>query len=150
MISGRNSPIYSYEAEDISPQTSDPDEIGEMVLGIWNERVSAIYEKHPILRTVVLMKGDDLTSLAVFEFDTIRYEPDDYYWKWNKRGNLQGHEKATREHKFTWQPHGSQFTIIEIVPKDRLKIRLRKPPIIAMEDVLAAIGYDDSWVEVLR
>ncbi len=150
LISGRNSPTYSYDAEDISPHTSDPDAIGRMVLGIWNERVSAIYEKHPILRTVVLMKSENLTSLAVFEFDTVRYDPNDYYWKWNKRGNLQGHERESREHRFTWQPHGSQFTIVEAVPENRLRIRLRKPPLVTVEAVLDAIGFDDSWVELVE
>lgn len=149
LISGRCSPIFSYDAENISPSKSDPVELGKMVLGIWNERASAIYKQFPILRTVVLIRSEDLTSLVVFEFDTIRYEPSDYHWKWNKRGNLEGYDKRSDYHKFTWQPHGSQLTIVHKVPDNRLKIRLRKPPTLPMYGVLNVIGFAPHWVEIV-
>ena len=53
LISGRNSPTYSYDAEEI--RGADPSEIGEMVVEIWNERVSAVRSKYKHLRTVVLL-----------------------------------------------------------------------------------------------
>ena len=37
------------------------------------------------------------------------------------------------EHCFTWQPHGSQFTIIEDVPDKGLVIRIKQPPILDKE-----------------
>jgi len=86
LISGRNSPVYSYGG---TIDTSvDPNIIGEQVLEIWNERVSAIREKYKNLRTIVLVKSDDLSQVAVFEFDTIRYDPELHVFKWNSRGNL--------------------------------------------------------------
>jgi hypothetical protein len=47
------------------------------------------------------------------------------------------------------KPHGSQFTIIEDVPKNRLAIRIRKPPLIDRETVLKSLKFDPSWVEIL-
>ena len=86
LISGRNSPVYSYGGT--IDTSADPNEIGEQVLEIWNERVSAIREKYKHLRTVVLVKSDDLSQVAVFEFDTIRYDSELFDFEWNKRGNL--------------------------------------------------------------
>ena len=94
LISGRNSPVYSFgETIDTS---SDPNQIGGLVLEIWNERVSAIREKYKHLRTVVLVKSDDLSQVAVFEFDTIRYDIELFYFEWNKRGNLEGFSKKRK------------------------------------------------------
>jgi hypothetical protein len=97
----------------------------------------------------VLIKGSDLLEAAVFEFETIRYQLDDYWWQWNERNNLEGYSKETGEHLFTWQPHGSQFTIIEDVPENRLAIRVKKPPIVDSAKVLEGIGFDDSWIEII-
>src|SRR3990172_7402450 len=111
LISGRNAPVYSF---DESQGTNvDPNHIGTRVLEIWNERVSAIREKYKHVRTVVLIKSNSLEEVVIFEFDTIRYDPDLFRWEWNKNNNLQGYDKNNSEHLFTWQPHGSQFTIIE-------------------------------------
>jgi len=125
LISGRNSPVYSFgERIDIE---ANPELIGKLVLDIWNERVSAIREKFKHLRTVVLIKSNDLSEVCVFEFETIRYENELYKWEWNKNNNLIGVDKKTNEHCFTWQPHGSQFTIIEEVPERSLIIRIKQP-----------------------
>jgi len=146
LISGRNSPTYSF-GEKIDT-TTNADLIGGLVLDIWNERVSSIREKFKNLRTIVLVKSDDLTELAVFEFDTIRYDNELFYWKWNERLNLEGYEKATNEHKFTWQPHGSQFTIIEEVPNERLVIRIKQPKILDKDEVMNAIGFTNDWITI--
>ena len=65
--------------------------------------------------------------MVVFEFDTIRYDPELFVWEWNKNGNLVGIEKSSTEHRFTWQPHGSQFTIIEEIPETVEVIREETP-----------------------
>ncbi|GJM31546.1 MAG: hypothetical protein DHS20C18_05470 [Saprospiraceae bacterium] len=148
LISGRNSPIYSYGGTiDIS---TDPQLIGGQVLGIWNERVSSIREKYKNLRTVVLVKSNDLSQVAVFEFDTIRYDSELFEFSWNKNGNLEGFDKGTENKKFTWQPHGSQFTIIETVPSETLIIKLKQPEALDKTKILKAIGFDKSWVTVER
>ncbi len=148
LISGRNSPVYSYgETVDVN---LDPYGVGVSVLEIWNERVSAIRAKYQNLRTVVLIKSNDLTEVVVFEFDTIRYDPDMFVWEWNKNGNLQGIERSTMYHKFTWQPHGSQFTIIEQVPETSLLINIRQPRKLDKVNILKTVGFDFSWVTVTR
>lgn len=86
LISGRNSIVYSFGETQVSEV--DPDHIGPMVLDIWNARVSSIREKFSILRTVILIKSNDLREVCVFEFETIRYDPELFYWKWNKNNNL--------------------------------------------------------------
>lgn len=146
LISGRNSPVYSYgETIDI---TADPNHVGESVLNIWNERVSSVREKFQNLRTVVLVKSNDLTEVVVFEFDTIRYDPQLFTWNWNKGGNLVGTEKSTTEHRFTWQPHGSQFTIVENIPNNCLIINVKKPETLNKEKILEALGFDSTWITV--
>lgn len=146
LISGRNSPVYSYGGT--IDTSADPYEIGEQVLEIWNERVSAIREKYKHLRTIVLIKSNDLSQVAVFEFDTIRYDADLFDFEWNNRGNLEGFVKGTREKQFVWQPHGSQFTIIEKVPEDTLILKIRQPEKINKEKILEAIGFNKSWVTI--
>ena len=86
LISGRNSIVYSY-VERIDTN-ADPSLIGKLVLGIWNERISAIREKFKHLRTVVLIKSRDLSEVVDFEFDTIRYDHDLYLLEWNNNKNL--------------------------------------------------------------
>lgn len=146
LISGRNSPVYSYGGT--IDTSADPNEIGEQVLEIWNERVSAIRERYKHLRTVVLVKSDDLSQVAVFEFDTIRYDAELFDFKWNKRGNLEGFVKETQTKQFVWQPHGSQFTIIENVPEETLILKIKQPETLDKEKVLKAIGFDKSWVTI--
>lgn len=148
LISGRNSPVYSYgDTIDIH---ADPNLVGQSILEIWNERVSAVREKFQNLRTVVLVKSNDLTEVVIFEFDTIRYDPELFVWEWNKNGNLRGIEKSTTEHRFTWQPHGSQFTIIEEIPVGSLLIKIKEPETLNKEDILKALGFDKSWISVTK
>lgn len=148
LISGRNSPNYSFGER--SDQKADPTLIGKLVLEIWNERVSAIREKHKHLRTVVLVKSNDLSEVVVFEFDTIRYDYELYNWEWNKNNNLVGTHKKTGEHCFTWQPHGSQFTIVEDLPEKCLVIKIKQPKTLDKDQILKALGFDKSWVTVMQ
>lgn len=147
LISGRNSTVYSFGDTKVSEV--DPNDLGGKVLSIWNERVSAIRSLYQHVRTVVLIKSARMLEFAVFEFETVLYPADQYWWQWNERNNLEGFCRASDRHIFTWQPHGSQFTILENVPEKRLAIRLRQPPTLKRSDVLTSIDFDESWVEVL-
>ena len=147
LISGRNSPVYSYGDPEIG--AADPNELGNKVLAIWNERVTAIRSLYRHVRTVVLIKSYDLRELAIFEFNTSIYHTDLFRWEWNERKNLECFNISTEEHVFTWQPHGSQFTIIEKVPEKRLAIRIKEPPQLDKAAILKSIAFDESWVEVL-
>ena len=148
LISGRNSIVYSFGAN--IDTSVDPALPGEQVLSIWNDRVSAIREKFDHLRTIVLIKSNDLSEVVVFEFETIRYDPELFYWEWNKDHNLEGFSKAQKEHMFTWQPHGSQFTIHEKVPKERVIIQIKKPSPLDKEKTLKALGFDKTWIKVIK
>jgi hypothetical protein len=115
--------------------------------------VTDVRKKFAHVRTVVLIKSDDLLELAVFETDTCLYPPENYKWGWNEKDNLEGYEAGpdkTEVHRFTWQPHGSQFTIIEDVPEGRLAIKIRKPPELNKETVLRSLKFDESWVQIIK
>jgi hypothetical protein len=147
LISGRNSPVYSFGDKKVSDV--EPAVLGEKVLAIWNERVAAIRKTYKHLRTIVLIKSDDLLETAVFEYDTVMFDCNNYWWQWNSNNNLEGYLKTSDEHVFTWQPHGSQFTIIEKVPENRLKLRIKQPPTIPQNDILKSIKFAENWIEVL-
>lgn len=148
LISGRNSPVYSFGDSEISEV--DPDQLGEKVLAIWNERVAGIRKLYRHVRTIVLIKSGDLLELATFEFDTIIYPAEQFWWQWNERNNLEGFSKSADQHIFTWQPHGSQFTIIENAPEKRLAIKIKEPPQLDRNAVLESIRFDESWIQILE
>lgn len=148
LISGRNSLDYSFDIENV--HTEDPDELGKMILGIWNARITDVRKKFATTRTVVLIKGDDLSTVSVFEEEALKFLPDEYEWEWNQKGNLEGYIKNSDVKKFTWQPHGSQFTITTNVPDNRLKLRIKRPPILDREKVLSQLEFDPSWIEIVE
>lgn len=145
LISGRNSPSYSFNQQNLD---ADAQELGNDVLEIWNNRVEDRRAKFSHLRTVVLIKSNDLTELAVFETDTIFYQPKNYIWRRNRNNNLEAYERSSDIHRFTWQPHGSQFTIIESVPQECLLIRVKPPQKLDKETILEAVNYEDDWITV--
>lgn len=147
LISGRNSPAYSFDQQNLN---ADAQILGTNVLRIWNARVESVRSKFSHLRTVILIKSDDLTELAVFETETILYSPENFVWKRNQRGNLEAYERSSNIHRFTWQPHGSQFTIIEPVPKECLLIKVEPPRKLDKDDVLKAVNFDSKWITVIH
>ena len=147
LISGRNSLDYSYNISDM--RSIDPDKVGQHVLGIWNQRVSSVRERFSHCRSVVLIKSQSLSECALFEFETIRYDYEQYVWSWNTNHNLVGHTQ-NGDVRFTWQPHGSQFTIIENVPPNRTAFRIQLPAgRLSKESALAELGFDDTWVTLI-
>lgn len=146
LISGRCSPDYSYG---ITDPHSDIQRTGEAVLNIWNERVNIATDHYSRLRTGILIRSYDLLSYRLFEEDTHRYRTTDYHWEVNPNGNLIGKDSNGRV-CFTWQPHGSQFTIHTEVPESAVKFRVKQPPTLRKEDVLKSIDFDPSWVEILK
>jgi hypothetical protein len=148
LVAGRNSIVYSFGSN--IDTSVDPNLPGDQVLSIWNDRVSAIRERFDHLRTIVLIKSDDLSEVVVFEFETIRYDQELFYWEWNKNNNLKGYSKQTKEHMFTWQPHGSQFTIHEKVPSNSVLIKIKKPEGLDKEKTLQALGFDKTWITVSK
>lgn len=147
LVSGRNSPTFSFGVDKITSE--NPNTIGEMVLDIWNERVSAVRQIYKFVRTVVLVKAKDFSEYLIFELDTVRYDAELYDFIWNKNNNLEGYSKRTEEHVFTWQPSGSQFTIIENIPDERVHIQVKRPEIVDKDTILKAVNFDESWYKVL-
>lgn len=147
LISGRCSPDYSYG---ITDPHIDIQRTGAAVLNIYNERVSIAQENYSPVRTSVLVRSPDMLSYVLFEEESHRFRTADYLWEVNKNGNLKGFDKANGKQMFTWQPHGSQFTIHADVPHSAKKFAIKKPPIISKNETLNAIGFDSSWVTIIR
>lgn len=147
LISGRNSPSYSFN-EGVINKNADPVLIGHEVIAIWNTRVENVLSRFPHMRTIVLIRSEDLRTLRVFEVDTKRYNAKLYDWSWNKRGNLEGYREGN--HCFTWQPHGSQFTIIEDIPDNCIDFRIKTVPKLDEKTILNSIGFDSSWITLIE
>lgn len=145
LISGRNSPAYSFDQKNLN---ADPQNLGDDVLRIWNARVEDIRSKFSHVRTVVLIKSDDLSELVVYEYETTLYPLDRYLWGKNKHGNLEGYSRNDNQHRFTWQPHGSQFTILEKVPDQCMILNLKIPDKLNKDQVLELVQFDDSWIHI--
>ncbi len=148
LITGRNSVDYSFDVRNV--HTEDPNKVGEMILGIWNARYEKETEQFSDLRTVILIRDELLRDFSVMEIETTPFDPSKYEWDWNHKNNLEGYEVATGIKRFTWQPHGSQFTTLPDVPNNRLKIRLKKPPLVNRDFVLNEIKFDQSWIEIIK
>lgn len=147
LISGRCSPDYSYG---ITDPHEDIQRTGRAVLGIWNERINIAQDYYNPVRTSVLIRSNDLLSYCLFEEDNHRFAASDYVWEVNANGNLIGRHVNTGDICFTWQPHGSQFTIHTRVPENAVKFTIRKPPLLTKDDILNTVGFDASWVNIVK
>lgn len=146
VISGRCSPDYSYG---ITNPHEDVERTGEAVLTIWNERINLAKEHYEPLRTSILVRNFNKMEFLVFEKETIRYNTRDYTWRVNENGNLEGFEVTSSKHKFTWQPHGSQFTILYDVPTSSQRFLVKRPPVLDFEETMTQIGFNPNWVTIL-
>lgn len=147
LISGRCSPDYSYG---ITDPHEDIKKTGRAVLGIWNERINLALDNYNPVRTLVLVRSEDCLSYCLFEQDIHRYPSNDYEWELNANGNLIGKSIETGQTIFTWQPHGSQFTIHAAIPHNAVKFTLRKPPVMSKDSILSSIQFNSDWVEIIR
>lgn len=146
LISGRCSPDYSYG---ITDPHADIQKTGAAVLSIWNERVNIAQDNYSPVRTSVLVRSPDLLSYVLFEEENHRFRTTDYEWRVNENGNLKGFIRGTDKQLFTWQPHGSQFTIHAEIPVSAKIFTIKKPPVISKGDALNVIGFDSSWVSIV-
>ena len=146
LISGRCSPDYSYG---ITDPHEDIQKTGHAVLNIWNERINIAHDYYNPLRTSILVRSNDLLSYCIFEEENHRFVTNQYSWEENKNGNLIGFDIKTGEHCFTWQPHGSQFTIHTNIPTNAIKFRIKQPPKLDVDETMRQINYSDEWVEIL-
>ncbi|MBQ9864424.1 MAG: hypothetical protein IJM33_03695 [Bacteroidales bacterium] len=146
LISGRCSPDYSYG---ITDPHEDIQKTGRAVLNIWNERVNIANDYYNPVRNCILVRSNDLLTYTLFEEENHRFVVNQYLWKENQNGNLIGVDIESDETRFTWQPHGSQFTIHTRIPKNAVRFKIKQPPLLNVEETLRQINYDDSWVKIL-
>ena len=144
LISGRCSPDYSLG---ISDPRANPTATGNAVLSIWNARVNEALDEFDDLRIIVLVRNFASKQFMLFEEEASRFTPNDYKWDFNKSGNLEGYDITSGDHRFTWQPHGAQFTIKRHIPAHARTFSIRNDvPIINMEQVLALTEFVDDWI----
>lgn len=147
LISGRNSPDYSVG---ISDPRENAEATGKAVLDVWNARVNESSISHDELRGLVFIRNMDTKNFCIFEQPITIFPADDFDWKFNNNGNLEGFEKSSGQHFFTWQPHGSQFTIKCSVPGSARRFFInRDVPIVSQDEVLYSINYKHSWISIL-
>jgi len=145
LISGRNSPDYS---AGISDPRADVQKTGQAVLDIYNQRIHKASWDHDDKRLVVLIRNMSRQEFTLFERPITRVVVNGYEWKLNKENNLVGFDGD--RHAFTWQPHGSQFTVIEPVPASAMRFRIKKQPLtLEMRHVLNLVRFNSDWIEIL-
>jgi len=146
VISGRCSPDYSHG---IANPHEDIQNTGRAVLSIYNERINIAKEDYEPLRTIILIRDFNTLEFTLFEQDTVRYITSEYIWEKNKNGNLEGYHMESNRHCFTWQPHGSQFTVLYDIPAYACRFKIKRPAVFDVEEALQQIGFDESWVTIL-
>lgn len=145
IISGRNALSYSYG---IHNPLDDLTRTGAAILEIWNERIRIALDQYDSLRTLILIRNMNTLEFSLFESEPHQYVPADFKWIINQNGNLEGHDQTTGEHRFIWQPSGSQFTIKYPVPASAIRFQLRNPPVLDFEKTVQQIGFSDDWVTI--
>ena len=144
LISGRNAVDLSFS--NTNPR-GNPQLSGSQVLRIWNARVEQARGEFANLRTAVLVRDVGRFRFKIFELEPGLYDPAGYSWTANKKRNLEGRLRdEPHTHVFTWQPAGSQFTILAGVPLSGRAFDLQRPPLFDVVSQLRSIGYGDSWV----
>lgn len=143
LIVGRNSPTYSFDIDD---PKANVQQTGNAVLSIYNHRIDQARSKYGDTRLGVLIRNMDALEYSYFERTLTPFSVNDFEWRLNQRQNLEGY--SDDQHRFTWQPHGSQFTMLEPVPASATRFRLSKrPPSLSMESVLTDVDYHRDWVK---
>lgn len=144
VISGRNDINYSFKIKD---PFADVQLTGRSVLEIWNARVNESLNEHDDLRIFVMVRNLERLEFTLMEYAAERFVASNFTWKVNTNDNFEGYDVQTGEHCFTWQAGGRQFTVMHRVPNSAYRFKInRHVPIIAAHQVLATIGFDQSWI----
>ncbi len=143
LIVGRNSPTYSF---DINDPKADISETGNAVLSIYNQRIHQARSTYRDTRLGVLVRNMSTLEYCYFERVLTPFSVTDFNWRLNRNQNLEGF--FGDQHRFTWQPHGSQLTLLETVPESATRFRLnQRPASLSMESVLQDLQYEPGWIE---
>lgn len=144
IISGRNNVNYSYGIEN---PLKNIEETGEAVLSIFNERLKAAKSEYKDITHSILVRSNNLAEFTYFEKEANIIDPKTISWHKNKNGNLEGYNR-NNTHIYTWQPDGSQFTIIYEIPDQSLKFNLKRPGELDFDSVLTSIGFNEDWISI--
>lgn len=146
LIIGRNSPTYS---AGIDNPFDDIQATGNAVLEIQNNRIAETRERHADVRLMVFIRNMETQEFTMFERSIVPFAINSITWHRNEQGNLEGYEEDS--HRFTWQPHGSQLTMVELIPESATRFRINSsPPQLNVEHVLDLIEFKPSWIEVVE
>jgi len=143
LISGRNRPAFS---AGISDPLANVQATGNSIIKIYNSRIEQAREEYSDLRLLVFVRNMDTLKFTIFERPIVPFAVNDYQWKVNRQKNLEAYKDE--EHAFTWQPHGSQFTIKEPIPESATKFWItHRPRTIHMRHVLNLVRFESGWVK---
>ena len=146
LISGRNSPAYG---QGIHDPFEDVQRTGAAVLETWNARWNEARKEYDDLRIILLVRSIERLEFKITEYEAIRYQPANYRWELNSNQNFVARD-SQGHHNFTWQSHGSQFTIMHRIQPSARSFRItRTPPVTDEKTILDSIGFDDSWIELV-
>ena len=146
LISGRNNPAFS---AGIANPLADVQQTGNVVIEVFNQRLAEARREHNDVRMVVLVRNMDAQEFTLFERSMAPWPVNDFIWTRNSSNNLEAHVDG--RHVFTWQPHGSQFTMKEPIPQSATRFKITNEPAhLPMQQVLDLAGYSPEWVEVLE
>ena len=146
IISGRCSPDFSYG---ITDPHEDIQQTGTAVLSIYNERINIARDHYEQLRSIVLVRNFESFEFSMFEQEINRYVTSEYRWVANSKGNLEGFHQSSDIKSFTWQPHGSQFTVHHDVPLSSVKFKVKIPSRLDFQSAINHIGFDAKWIEII-
>jgi hypothetical protein len=145
VISGRNSPVF---ASEISDPYADIQATGKSVLNVWNARVNESLNEHDDLRIFVMIRNMTDLEFTLIEYEAVRFVAAEYFWKLNKKRNLEGFDRETGARRFTWQPSGSQFTVFHHVPSSALRFQInQRPGMIEEQYILDLVHFQEDWIE---
>lgn len=145
LISGRNDPNFS---SGITDPYVDIGATEASVLSIYNQRLAEAQTQHNDIRLGVLVRSMDRLEFTYFERPITPFAVNDYEWEVNCNKNLEGY--GAGGHRFTWQPHGGQFTIKEPVPDSASQFRIvQRPGVASLDAVLQGVGFAEDWVQII-
>lgn len=96
------------------------------------------------------MCNPDALEFTLYEHELKQYNTNDYVWIENRNGNLEDNLIQTGNHHFTWQPHGSQFTIICDISVSALRFKIKKPTVLNFDDTLKQVGFQENWATIVE
>ncbi|MBC6438754.1 MAG: hypothetical protein GDA52_11670 [Rhodobacteraceae bacterium] len=145
LISGRNAPSYS---AGISNPFNDIQATGRAVIEIYNARIDQAKDEHDELRMLVFIRDMPTRRFTIYEREISKYPVNNFEWRLNRNKNFEAWEGA--RHAFTWQPHGSQFTILEPVPSGASRFQITKNvPVLEMQQIINLVRFSPDWIRIL-